>query len=90
MLLLLKNVTKTFYGVKVLDDIRFELKAGEVHALIGENGAGKSTLAHLIAGVHQPDSGTIMLEDREVSIGSPYYAKKTGHRNRAPGTSAIA
>lgn len=78
MLLLLKNVTKTFYGVKVLDDIRFELKAGEVHALIGENGAGKSTLAHLIAGVHQPDSGTFMLEDREVSIGSPYHAKKLG------------
>jgi ABC-type sugar transport system ATPase subunit len=57
-----RNVTKTFPGVRAVDDVSFDVRPGEVHALIGENGAGKSTLMHLVAGVYQPDGGTIELD----------------------------
>ena len=56
--LAMRNVVKTFPGVRAVDDVSFEVRRGEVHALIGENGAGKSTLMHLVAGVYQPDSGS--------------------------------
>lgn len=78
MLLKLKDVSKAFFGVKVLDRISFELRAGEVHTLIGENGAGKTTLANVIAGVYQADSGEIWLDGQLVQIRSPYYARKLG------------
>ena len=55
--LAVRDVTKTFPGVRAVDSVSFEVRRGEVHALIGENGAGKSTLMHLVAGVYQPDSG---------------------------------
>ena len=55
----LRNVSKSFPGIKALDDVQFELKPGEIHALMGENGAGKSTLIKIITGVYQPDSGKI-------------------------------
>jgi ribose transport system ATP-binding protein/rhamnose transport system ATP-binding protein len=58
----MRNVTKTFPGVRAVDDVSLEVRRGEVHALIGENGAGKSTLMHLVAGVYQPDSGAIELD----------------------------
>ena len=58
----IRNVVKTFPGVRAVDDVSLEVRRGEVHALIGENGAGKSTLMHLVAGVYQPDSGTIELD----------------------------
>ncbi len=57
-----RNVVKTFPGVRAVDDVSFDVRRGEVHALIGENGAGKSTLMHLVAGVYEPDSGTIELD----------------------------
>ncbi len=61
----LKNVSKTFPGVKALTDINFDVRRGEVHGLIGENGAGKSTLIKVLAGVHQPDPGAEIIIDGE-------------------------
>jgi ribose transport system ATP-binding protein/rhamnose transport system ATP-binding protein len=64
--LAIRNVVKTFPGVRAVDNVSLEVQPGEVHALIGENGAGKSTLMHLVAGVYQPDSGTIELDGRSL------------------------
>ena len=61
-MLKLKNISKSFPGVKALDDISVEFKEGEIHALLGENGAGKSTLMKIICGVYQPDNGQIWLD----------------------------
>ncbi len=63
----IRNVVKTFPGVRAVDDVSLEVRRGEVHALIGENGAGKSTLMHLVAGVYQPDTGEIALDGRSMS-----------------------
>jgi rhamnose transport system ATP-binding protein len=60
----LRGITKLFPGVKALDGVNFQLRAGEIHALMGENGAGKSTLIKTITGVHQPDSGEIFLDGK--------------------------
>ena len=65
--LTLRIVTKTFPGVRAVDSVSFEVGRGEVMALIGENGAGKSTLMHLVAGVYQPDSGTIELDGMSIA-----------------------
>jgi ABC-type sugar transport system ATPase subunit len=62
-LLQMKGVSKTFPGVRALDNIRFDIKKGEVHGLVGENGAGKSTLIKILAGVEQPDAGASILFD---------------------------
>ncbi|NMB12904.1 MAG: ATP-binding cassette domain-containing protein, partial [Firmicutes bacterium] len=56
-LLQMKNIAKTFPGVKALDAVSFDLLSGEVHALVGENGAGKTTLVNVLGGVIRPDSG---------------------------------
>jgi ABC-type sugar transport system ATPase subunit len=64
--LAIRNVVKTFPGVRAVDNVSLEVQPGEVHALIGENGAGKSTLMHLVAGVYQPDSGTIELDGKSL------------------------
>ena len=63
----LNDITKIFPGVKALDKVRFNLKPGEIHALVGENGAGKSTFIKTLTGVHQPDGGEIILESKTVS-----------------------
>ena len=67
MRLVVSHVTRTFPGVRAVDDVSFEVPAGEIHALVGENGAGKSTLMHLIAGVFRPDDGEILLDGQPIT-----------------------
>lgn len=74
----LKAITKTFPGVKALDNVQFQLKQGEIHALMGENGAGKSTFIKMITGVHSPDSGEIYLNGERVQFNNPNEAKRLG------------
>jgi ABC-type sugar transport system ATPase subunit len=64
----MKNVTKSFPGVKALDNVSFNLKKGEVHAILGENGAGKSTLIKILTGIHQADSGKIFIKGKKANI----------------------
>jgi rhamnose transport system ATP-binding protein len=73
-----RHVTKAYAGVQALGDASFELKAGEVHALVGENGAGKSTLVKIITGVVTADSGEIRLEGRAIAANSPRVARGLG------------
>ena len=77
-LLELSGISKSFPGVKALDDVGFNLKAGEVHALLGENGAGKSTLMKIISGIYQRDSGSYRLEGREIDELTPKKAQELG------------
>ena len=67
-LLEMEGIRKSFVGVEVLHGVHLDLKAGEVHAIVGENGAGKSTLMKTLAGVHAPDDGTIKLDGEVVSL----------------------
>ena len=66
-----RNITKQFPGVLASDNVNFDLRKGEIHALLGENGAGKSTLMNLIYGLHKPDKGEIIINGKTVSIQSP-------------------
>src|SRR3989440_1254316 len=77
-LLQLRNITKSFGSVQALSDVDFEVRLGEVMALVGDNGAGKSTLVKCIAGTHSPDSGEILFEGEEVHIHGPKDAAKLG------------
>lgn len=72
------NISKEFPGVLACDDISFELRKGEIHALLGENGAGKSTLTSILFGLYQADSGTIRVRGKEVSIPNPNVANALG------------
>ncbi len=74
-LISVKNLNKSFPGVKALQDVQFDLQAGEVHALMGENGAGKSTLMKILAGVYTRDSGEVLLDGKPVDITSPAHAQ---------------
>jgi len=76
--LALRGVSKRFGATQALTDVALELRAGEVHALVGENGAGKSTLVKILAGVYPPDSGTIHLDGEAVAITSPGHARNLG------------
>ena len=78
VLLLMEGIDKTFPGVRALDQAQFELRAGEVHALVGENGAGKSTLMKVIAGVYTKDAGRILYQGKEVEIPNPRAAQTLG------------
>jgi ribose transport system ATP-binding protein len=77
-LLRMNGIGKAFSGVTVLDDVGFELRAGEVHALLGGNGAGKSTLMKILEGVYTLDRGTVEIEGRPVSLGTPQIAQRHG------------
>ncbi|CAJ1003329.1 MULTISPECIES: sugar ABC transporter ATP-binding protein [Bacillales] len=78
-LLEMKHISKTFPGVKALDDVQLAVRAGEVHALIGENGAGKSTLIKILAGVYHPDPGSrFFFDGKEVEIKKPLDATLQG------------
>ena len=77
-LLRLAGITKSFGGVRALRGVDFELRAGEVHALLGENGAGKSTLIKVIAGAHAPDGGTMELDGRPLTDLTPAAARRLG------------
>jgi D-xylose transport system ATP-binding protein len=77
-LLELRGVSKRFGAVQALTDVKFQVRAGEVMALVGDNGAGKSTLIKLISGIYATDEGTFLWEGNEVSIGSPAAAASLG------------
>jgi len=74
----LKNISKRFGGVEVLHGVPFQLRPGEVHALLGENGAGKSTLIKVITGIHQPDGGETYLNGKQVHFNDPLQARLAG------------
>ncbi|MFO1035227.1 MAG: sugar ABC transporter ATP-binding protein [Geminicoccaceae bacterium] len=74
----LRDVEKTFPGVRALAGVHFDLRPGEVHALLGENGAGKSTLIKLMSGVYRPDAGTMTLDGVETRFTSPLDAQRAG------------
>ncbi|MFC4600722.1 sugar ABC transporter ATP-binding protein [Cohnella hongkongensis] len=76
--LALRNINKSFPGIKVLHNVGFSLRKGEIHALIGENGAGKSTLMNIVMGLYQPDDGEIFIGQSKVSITSPIRALALG------------
>ncbi len=78
ILVQMRHINKSFDNVAACLDCQFELRAGEVHALIGENGAGKSTLMKILAGVYKKDSGTIHLRGQEVDIPNPHAAQVLG------------
>ena len=74
----LHAITKSFPGVKALDDVSFDILAGEVHALMGENGAGKSTLMKILSGAYQPNGGVIEINGQPVRIHNPAEAARLG------------
>src|SRR5512135_411129 len=74
----MKGIVMRFPGVLANDHVDFELRAGEIHALLGENGAGKSTLMNVLAGLYRADSGTIIVKGQPVVFSSPRDAIKVG------------
>ncbi len=74
----LEGIVKTFPGVRALDGVSFDVRPGEVHALMGENGAGKSTLMKVLGGIHAPNEGQIFIAEEPVTMTSPMQAKAKG------------
>src|ERR687891_634706 len=77
-LLQLRGITKAFLGTVVLDDVDLDCAAGEVHAVVGENGAGKSTLMKVLAGVHPPDGGEVVIAGEHRTFHHPVQAQAAG------------
>jgi len=71
----LAGVSKRFAATQALQDVSLDLAAGEIHGLVGENGAGKSTIVKVFAGIHQPDSGTVVLDGKPTLIHGPAHAR---------------
>jgi simple sugar transport system ATP-binding protein len=78
LVLEMRHITKRFPGIVANDDIAFDLREGEVHALLGENGAGKSTLMNILYGLYHPDEGEILIKGKPVQLGSPSAAIDAG------------
>ena len=76
-LLEMSGIVKMFPGVRALDGVDLDVRAGEVHALLGQNGAGKSTLIKVLAGAHQPDEGAISWLGEPVRLSNPVAAMST-------------
>jgi rhamnose transport system ATP-binding protein len=76
--LALEGVSKAFSGVQALANVHFDVRAGEVHALMGENGAGKSTLIKIVSGLYAPDAGVMRVDGVPVRLGSPREAQEAG------------
>lgn len=77
-LLSLQGISKAFPGVQALDQVDFDLRQGEIHAIVGENGAGKSTLIKIVTGVERPDTGTIAMSGSLIEPKSPQHAQELG------------
>src|SRR3954470_12474924 len=77
-LLTMSGIVKTFPGVRALDGVDLEVRAGEVHCLLGQNGAGKSTLIKVLSGAHQPDEGVISWHGQPTRLTSPDAALRLG------------
>ncbi|MGE0071899.1 MAG: ATP-binding cassette domain-containing protein, partial [Thiomonas sp.] len=78
MRLALEHISKSYPGVKANDDISLTVRAGEIHAVLGENGAGKSTLMKIIYGAVQPDAGQIVWDGEPVRLKNPGMARALG------------
>ncbi|HEW79790.1 MAG TPA: sugar ABC transporter ATP-binding protein [Phycisphaerales bacterium] len=72
------GITKSFGGVHALNNVSFKVRAGQIHALVGENGAGKSTLVKILSGAYQKDKGQIKIDGRVVNVSSPHMGRKLG------------
>ena len=77
-ILSVSGVTKTFPGVKALDEVSLEVRYGVVHGIVGENGAGKSTLMKILSGVYEKDAGTILFEGKKIEHTTPIESLKRG------------
>ncbi|MGP3961797.1 sugar ABC transporter ATP-binding protein [Nonomuraea sp. 3N208] len=77
-LLVMRGIVKQFPGVRALDGVDLEVKAGEVHCLLGQNGAGKSTLIKILSGAHEPDEGEVLLDGAPVRLAPPTAAMRHG------------
>jgi len=74
----MRGIDKAFPGVRALDNVSFDCRAGEVHVICGENGAGKSTLIKVLGGIYAPDAGTVLIDWRPVRFGHPLEAREAG------------